>query len=94
VIAWAETIGPMTTGYVRKLIDLRPTGLRSALGIRRVARDHERERIEAACEHALRCDGRSYLPVARMLKLATQQATAEPRTPIAHPNVRGANYFH
>lgn len=94
VIAWAETIGPMTAGYVRKLIDLRPTGLRSALGIRRVARDQERERVEAACEHALRCDGRSYLPVARMLKLAAQQATTETRKPIAHPNVRGANYFH
>jgi transposase len=94
VIAWAESIGPMTAGYVRKLIDLRPTGLRSALGIKRVARGHEQARVEAACEHALRCDGRSYLPVARILKLSAELAPATARKPIAHPNVRGANYFH
>jgi transposase len=94
VQAWAESIGPHTASYVRKLIDLRPTGLRSALGIKRVARGQERERVEAACEHALRCDGRSYLPVARMLKLATELSPAAARKPIAHPNVRGANYFH
>jgi transposase len=94
VIAWAHELGPHTEAYVRKLIDLRPTGLRSALGLKRVARNHERERVEAACEHALRCDGRSYLPVARMLKLAANLATTAARTPIAHPNVRGANYFH
>jgi hypothetical protein len=75
---------------------LRPTGLRSALGLRRVARNHERERerVEAACEHALHCDGRSYLPVARMLKLAANVITRTAHTPIAPPNVRGAHYFH
>jgi hypothetical protein len=76
----------MTASYVRKLVELRPTGLRSALGPRRVARDHDRERVEAACEHALRCDGRSHLPVARMLKLTTEPSPATARKPIAHPN--------
>jgi transposase len=94
VIAWAESVGPMTARYVRKLIDMRPTGLRSALGLKRVAVGHERERVEAACEHALRCDGRSYLPVARMLKLGARLAPEAPRTPIRHPNVRGPSYFH
>lgn len=52
VIAWAESIGPRTAGYVRKLIDMRPAGLRSVLGLTRVAAGHER--VEGACEHALR----------------------------------------
>lgn len=94
VIAWAEPIGPATASYIRKLIDMRPTGLRSALGLKRVAAGHERERVEAACEHALRCDGRSYLPVARILKLGSRFAPEAQRTPIRHPNVRGPSYFH
>jgi hypothetical protein len=49
VIAWAEQIGAQTTAYVRKLIDMRPTGLRSALGLKRVAEPFEPAQVEAAC---------------------------------------------
>lgn len=94
VIAWAEQIGPQTTAYVRKLVDMRPTGLRSALGLKRVAEPFERAQIEAACAEALRFDGRSYLPVARILKLGTRTAEQPPKPPIRHGNVRGPSYFH
>jgi transposase len=94
VIAWAEKIGAHTTAYVRKLIDLRPTGLRSALGVKRVAAGFEAALVEAACEQALRFDGRSYRPVQRILKLGVQTQEREQKAPIRHGNVRGPSYFH
>jgi transposase len=94
VIAWAEKIGANTTAYVKKLIDLHPTGLRSALGVKRVAEGFDATRIEAACEQALRFDGRSYRPVQRILKLGMQTPEREHKAPIRHGNVRGPGYFH
>jgi transposase len=94
VIAWAEQIGAQTTAYVRKLIDMRPTGLRSALGLKRVAEPFEPAQVEAACAEALRFDGRSYRPVERILKLGTRTAEHAPKPPIRHGNVRGPGYFH
>jgi transposase len=95
VIAWAQSIGPLTHAYVHKLIELRPTGLRSALGLRRVSKVHEPARIEAACELALRLGGTSYKPVERILRLGPkQQERAERTQSIGHTNVRGPTYFH
>jgi transposase len=94
VIAWAEKIGPETAAYVRKLIDMRPTGLRSALGLKRVAEPYEPGRVEAACAEARRFDGRSYRPVERILKLGARSHQSTSRSPIRHGNVRGPSYFH
>ena len=94
VIAWSQTIGPITAAYVQKLIDLRPTGLRSALGLKRVAQAYEPSRIEEACEYALRLGGTSYKPVERMLRLLPQQqARAERKQSLGHVNVRGPKYY-
>jgi transposase len=94
VIAWAQSIGPITAAYVQKLIELRPTGLRSALGLRRVAKPHDRARIEEACECALRLGSTSYKPVERMLRLGPQQRERAARNQgIGHANVRGPKYF-
>ncbi len=94
VVAWAETVGPETTTYIRALIDMTPTGLRSALGLRRVAEPYEAALVEAACAQALRFGGRSYLPVQRILSLGTRVETPAPKPPIRHGNVRGPGYFH
>lgn len=94
VLAWAEKMGVQTTAYVRKLIDMRPTGLRSALGLKRVAEPFEPSRVEAACAEALRFDGRSYLSVERILKLGTRTEDHAAKSPIRHGNVRGPSYFH
>jgi len=94
VIAWAQSVGPLTAAYVQKLIDMRPTGLRSALGLRRVAKAYEPARIEEACELALRLGGSSYKPVERMLRLGPQQQERAERKQIGHANVRGPTYFH
>jgi hypothetical protein len=89
VIAWAQNIGPVTHAYVQKLIALRPTGLRSALGLRRVAKPYEPARIEEACEYALRLGGSSYKPVERILRLGPQQQERAARKSVWHANVRG-----
>jgi transposase len=95
VLAWALSIGPMTHAYVQKLIELRPTGLRSALGLQRVSKTCEPVRVEEACELALRLGSTSYKPVERMLRLGPQQqARAERSQSIGHANVRGPTYFH
>jgi transposase len=95
VIAWAKGIGPLTHAYVQRLIELRPTGVRSALGLKRVAKAHEPARIEEACEVALRLGGKSHKPVERMLRLGPQQrARAERQRSIGHANVRGPTYYN
>lgn len=94
VIAWAETVGPQTAAYVHKLVAMRPTGLRSALGLKRVAESYESALVESACAQALLFDGRSYVPVKRILSLGTRVETPAPKTPIRHGNVRGPGYFH
>lgn len=94
VIAWSHTIGPVTAAYVQKLIDMRPTGLRSALGLKRIAQSYEPARIEEACECALRLGGTSYKPVERMLRLGPQQRErAERKQSLGHANVRGPKYY-
>jgi transposase len=94
VIAWSHTIGPVTAAYVQKLVDLRPTGLRSALGLRRVAKSYAPALVEEACERALRLGGTSYKPVERMLRLGPQQQErAERKQSIGHANVRGPKYY-
>jgi transposase len=94
VIAWALGIGPMTHAYVQKLIAQRPTGVRSALGVQRVAKPCEAARVEEACELALRLGGSSYKPVERMLRLGPQQQERAEGKSIGHANVRGPTYFH
>jgi transposase len=94
VIAWALSIGPLTHAYVQKLIALRPTGVRSALGVQRVAKPCEPARVEEACELALRLGGTSYKPVERMLRLGPQQQERAEHKSIGHANVRGPTYFH
>ena len=94
VIAWAQTVGPETTAYVHVLVEMKPTGLRSALGLKRVAEPYEAVLVEAACAQALLFGGRSYLPVKRILSLGTRVETHAPKTPIRHGNVRGPGYFH
>jgi hypothetical protein len=67
--------------------------------MRRLEDEYPPERIEAACERALRFGTRSYKPLERMLKLGRDQHPL-PDTPldsepvvIEHENVRGPDYY-
>jgi hypothetical protein len=92
----------MCVAFVKRLLESNPyreQGWRSARGLQRVASKYGAKRTEAACERALLFGARSYKPVERILKLGRESlpiasdASTE-RTPVAHSNVRGPDYFN
>jgi hypothetical protein len=64
----------------------------------RLAKGYGSDRLEAACERALAIGAHSYTSLASILKNGLdRQAPQEPRdtSPLpAHPNLRGARYYH
>lgn len=103
VLAWAESVGPMTCTLTKRIIEANPIrdqGVRSALGLRSLAATYGEERLELASERALRFGARSYKPVAHILKLGREAVPLpgddeqETSAVITHENVRGAAYYH
>jgi transposase len=102
VLAWARSVGPMTTAMVERIIESRPIreqGYRSARGLQRVGDKYGPERTEAACARALSFGARSYKPVEQILRLGRDTTPidddADPNASrIAHENVRGPDYYH
>ena len=100
MVAWAQKTGPSTSEFVTKLIELRSHpehGYRSVLGIIRLAKNYEPERIEAACRRAIRLGSYSYISIKSILEhnldsqpLPTDQAIHHH---VHHSNVRGATYY-
>jgi transposase len=102
VLAWASSVGPMTEGLVRRLLEqnpIREVGWRSARGLQRVGERYGPERTELACTRALALGARSYKPVAKILELGREQVPLPGEEPpegatIRHENVRGPDYYH
>ena len=102
LIDWGKTIGPYTGQAVSALLESKPhpeQGYRACLGLRRLARDYGRERMEAACQRAVRLPRVSYKSVHSILKtgLDQQPLPASPLArsggPASHTNLRGASYY-
>lgn len=98
VMSWATAVGPYAEAYMGKLLnDSNPIvqqRWRSARGLKRVGEQYPAERVEAACEMALRFHGKSYRAVERILRLGRDQPGDKvSRIPIAHDNVRGPDAF-
>lgn len=101
ILAWAASVGPMTHALAKHLAAANPvgdSGVRSAMGLRRVAEKHGDARTELACESAFRLGARSYKTVARILELGRENVPMEDDEPtlndvIVHENVRGASYY-
>ena len=89
-------------GVVARILTANPyrdAAVRSAVGVRSLARKYGDERLERACATALRFGANSYTPLERMLRLGREGiaiAGEEPdeRAPIEHENVRGPEYFN
>jgi transposase len=102
VTAWAATVGPMCGAMVKRILQSNPyreAAVRSACGLRSLAKKYGDQRTEAACERALCLGANSYRPVERILKLGRETmplpgAAPAERTPIAHGNVRGPDYYN
>jgi transposase len=96
--AEAAKIGIATAAYVEHLLTGRDhiqQGVRSCLGILRLARQHPAERLEAACRWALAAGAHSSSFVEQLLK--SRRAIPDPLRddgPGLHDNVRGSDYYH
>ncbi len=102
MIAWAEKTGPETAAFTKKLIELRPHpehGYRSILGVIRLAKHYEPERIEAACRRAIALNAYSYTSVRSILEHGLDRQPLPTETPPQpqhrrhHRNVRGGDYY-
>ena len=75
-------------------------GFRSCLGILRLAQRYDPERLERACQRALRIGGHSYKSVKSILEngleaqSVEEASTGETLPPVSHGNIRGKDYYH
>lgn len=97
----AAAIGDDTAALVALILRSRPhpeQGFRSCIGILRLAKQYDAERLDAACARALGLGTRSYSSVAAILKNARERKVASPSQPeqpsLFHENIRGPGYYH
>jgi transposase len=99
LIEEAKAIGPGTAALVKAILEDRPhpeQGYRSCLGILRLAKHYQKERMEAAAKRALQSGVRSYRRLQSILDHGLDRVPLEPRPqlpPASHANVRGPEYF-
>jgi transposase len=100
-INWAAKVGPHTANLIDLILKSRKhpqQGFRSCLGILRLTKSYDDERLESACRRALIIGATSYKSVASILKhnldqkpLPGQNST---EAAIDHKNIRGSQYYH
>jgi transposase len=102
LVRWAHKSGPATAELVATILASRAhpqQGFRSCLGIMRLGKAYGDARLEAACQRALKLQACSFKSLQSILKngldrQALAQAEEPAADPIAHPNIRGAGYYH
>jgi transposase len=97
----ATSIGPATAAPCELILERRPhpeQGFRACLGIVRLVRPFDADRLEAAATRAIEIGTLTYGSVRSILdnKLDHQAAQRPPANgvPILHPNIRGPRYYH
>jgi len=102
ILRWAQQLGPNTEKLVTHILENKPhpqQGFRSCLGIFRLGKQYSKERLEAACAYALSINGFFYKSVESILKHGLDQKNTptlplrEEPLPLAHPNIRGKEYY-
>ena len=99
IIKWAGTIGQHVAQMVEMVMANRrypEQGYRACMGIIRLAKRYNEQRLEAACRRALIIGGYSYGSVCSILEkgLDQQPLPDQPKSKdIAHDNIRGEHYF-
>jgi transposase len=105
LIHWGRTIGPHTAALLEQVIRSKPhpeQGYRSALGILRLSKKHGEDRLERACDKALRIHSPSYKTVKTMLAQRMESAPLRGEVDqaggdseqLGAKNVRGRGYYH
>jgi transposase len=94
-------IGPSTAALVEQILQAKPhpeQGFRACLGILRLVRAWDSERVEAACQRGIDIGARSYSSITSILRnnldraYRAQSVSDEP--PVRHSNIRGGRYYH
>lgn len=99
VVRWAGTVGPNTARLAQIILARRPVpeqGVRSCLGLIRLAKTYSPDRLEAACTRALAVGGHTYQNVKSILAKGIDRTALEQRPEtvhLHHENLRGAAYF-
>jgi len=98
ILREAAAVGSDTAALVEIILRSRPhpeQGFRSCIGILRLAKRYDAERLDAACARALALGTRSYGSVSAILKNAQEKRSREPDQPsLLHENIRGPSYYH
>ena len=100
IAKWAESVGPSTAGLVERIMEERrhpEQGYRACLGILRLGKRYDKERLEKACQRALLSRGHSYHSVESILKNKLEDQPLPERNDQAlpsHENVRGNEYYN
>jgi len=101
LIGWAEKTGPATAGVVQTILERRAhpqQGFRSCLGIMRLGKSFGEERLEAACQRALKLGACSYKSIDSILRQGLDRKALpeqqELELSIEHDNLRGSDYYH
>jgi len=99
---WGIDIGPSTRDLVQHLLEKKPhpeQGYRACLGLLSLAKQYNKERLEAACKRSLAIGAPTGRSVKSILasgldKVALNSAVeTQPVLPLIHENIRGAAYY-
>lgn len=100
LVKWAGHSGPSTSALVTKILSSFPhpqQGYRSALGLIRLGKEYGDQRLDAACQRALKFNACRYQNVKSILKNGLDQNSEKPVSALptitAHANLRGADYY-
>ena len=101
IASWAGTIGPNCRAAALAIMASRPLpehGFRPCMGLIRLGRHYSNERVDRACERALKLNIVGYRHIENLLKSGRDQmplTTEHSQQPaiVAHDNVRGAEYY-
>lgn len=102
IVSWAEESGPSVAELCQKIMASRPhpeQGFRSCLGILRLGKNYGRERLDKACEMALRMKSLRYRTIQDILRNESDRnirvlKPVEPSKIEHHENIRGADYYN
>jgi transposase len=100
MIAWATRVGPSAAILVERLLFEKQhpeQAYRAGLGLKRLAREHGNERMDAACARAIVLGSHRYKSVASILKLGLDRQPLPAKQielPLPHhANLRGPAYY-
>jgi transposase len=99
LITSAERIGPDVGIFIKAILDSskQHQGIRSSLGVLRLAKEYGSERLCGACRRALALQALSSRSVESILKTGldrTPLSAAVAPSPLYHENLRGPHYFN